>query len=207
MVPKVLVACEQSQVVCTAFRRLGFEAYSNDIMPCYGGHPEWHILGDAQLVVQGRNVFGLESGGTVEVPGLWSLIIAHPPCTMLTHASALALSQGRHTMEDVRKGAQFFMAMLMAPSLHVAVENPAPLRIANLPRYNQILQPYEFGHKFSKRVCLWLRNLPPLLPMRGYCVEHEQWLKHCASSSRRRSKTFEGIAEAMAYQWGDLLKY
>lgn len=205
MAHKVLIACEQSQVVCAAFRRLGFEAYSNDIMPCYGGHPEWHILGDAQLVVQGRNVFDLESGGAVEMPGLWSLIIAHPPCTMLTHSSAVALSQGKHTLEDIQKGAQFFMAMLMAPAQHVAVENPAPMKIAGLPRYNQVVQPYEFGHKFSKRVCLWLRNLPPLLPMRGYYVEHEQWLKHCASNSRRRSKTFDGIAEAMAHQWGGLL--
>lgn len=207
MAPKVLIACEQSQVVCTAFRHLGFEAYSNDIMPCYGGHPEWHIIGDAQLVVQGRSAFDLESGGTVEVPGLWSLIIAHPPCTMLSHVSAVALSQGKHTLEDVQKGAQFFMAMLTAPALHVAVENPAPMRVAGLPRYNQIVQPYEFGHEFSKRVCLWLRNLPPLLPMRGYYVEHKQWHKHCASGARRRSKTFEGVAEAMANQWGDLLKY
>lgn len=207
MTPKVLIACEQSQVVCAAFRRLGFEAYSNDIVPCYGGHPEWHILGDAQLVVQGRNVFNLEGGGTVKVPGLWSLIIAHPPCTMLTHASAVRFIDGSHTMEDVRKGAQLFMAMLMAPAQHVAVENPAPLKVAGLPRYDQVIQPYEFGHKFSKRVCLWLRNLPPLLPMRGYYVEHEQWLKHCAGNSRRRSKTFEGIAEAMAHQWGGLLKY
>ena len=199
----VLVACEQSQVVCSAFRWHGYSAYSCDLLPCYGGHPEWHIMHDAAQVVNG-GVFPLESGSLL-LADHWDLLIAHPPCTMLTHSSAVAFSKGLHTIEDVQKAAQFFMKMYNAPVPMVAVENPAPLKIAGLPKYNQILQPFEFGHGFSKRVCLWLKNLPQLLPMRGYCYEHRQWLQHCASNPRRRSRTFEGIAEAMAVQWGDLL--
>lgn len=196
----ILIACEQSQTVCMAFRRLGFSAFSNDIQKCYGGHPEWHILGDALIAIQAAQLVTLETGNKLRTPH-WDLIIAHPPCTMLTHSSAVALSQGKHTMEDVNLGAQFFMAMLKAPCPRVAVENPAPMKIANLPRYNQIINPYEFGHPYSKRVCLWLKNLPPILPT-CYNPRHEPWLLHCAGNSRRRSKTFEGIAQAMAEQWG-----
>lgn len=201
----VLVACERSQVVCSAFRDMGHDAFSNDILPCLGGHPEWHILGDAAQVVEGMQVFKTESGSIVSIKRRWDLIIAHPPCTMLTHVSAVALSQGKHTMEDVRTASIFFMKMLNAPAERVAVENPAPMKLAGLPRYSQILQPYQFGHPYSKRVCLWLKNLPPLLPTRGYYVEHEQWLQHCSHNQHRRAKTFEGIAEAMANQWGDMV--
>ena len=199
----ILIACEQSQVVCAAFRHAGYTAFSNDLLPCYGGHPEWHLIGDAAQVVKG-GCWQTESGASIFVEK-WDLIIAHPPCTMLTHVSAVALSKGLHTLEQVKEGARFFMEMLNAPCEHVAVENPAPMKIANLPPYNQIVQPYMFGHKYSKRVCLWLRNLPPLIPMLGYYTEHLQWNKHCAGNARRRSRTFEGIAEAMAYQWGGLL--
>lgn len=201
---KVLIACEQSQVVCAAFRTIGIEAYSNDILPCYGGHPEWHIIGDAAQVVKGKNKFNLQNDYNVVVEGEWDLIIAHPPCTMLTHSSAVALANGKHTIEDVERAACFFMEMLNAPCRHVAVENPAPMKIAGLPPYAQVIQPYQFGHPYSKRVCLWLKNLPPLLPMGAYYTTHRQWIKHCAGSPRRRSKTFEGIAAAMAAQWGTL---
>lgn len=201
----VLVACEQSQVVCTAFRNLGIEAYSNDIAPCYGGHPEWHIMADARLVILGHNRFMTEDGNMVDVPEFWSLIIAHPPCTMLTHSSAWTVSQGLHTEQDIYNAQVFFRQMLYAPCPMVAVENPAPMKFIGLPRYNQIINPHQFGHPFSKRVCLWLRGLPPLLPMLGYYTSYVSWLAHCSSTSRRRSRTFEGIAEAMANQWGSLL--
>lgn len=203
--PQVLIACEQSQVVCMAFRKAGYAAYSCDILPCYGGHPEWHIVGDAAQVINGHGEYTLENGTKINVPRSWTLIIAHPPCTMLTHSSAVALSKGLHTKEDIEKARSFFMTMLEAPAQYVAVENPAPMKFIGLPRYNQIVQPYDFGHPFSKRVCLWLRNLPPILPMRAAYTTHRQWLKHCAGNPRRRSKTFEGIAEAMAMQWGSLL--
>lgn len=199
---KVLIACEQSQVVCAAFRRIGIECYSNDIMPCRGGHPEWHILGDAASIVQGCENFITESGSRIDYSGPWDLLIAHPPCTMLSHVSAVAYSKGLHTDEDIRQGAAFFMKMLNAPVERIAVENPAPMKRAGLPKYSQIIQPYQFGHPYSKRVCLWLKGLPPLLPTRGYYLKHEPWLKHCSSSSIRRARTFEGIAEAMAVQWG-----
>lgn len=186
MKKKVLIACECSQVVTEAFREEGHEAWSCDIVPCYGGHPEWHIQDDARKVV----AWG------------WDLIIAHPPCTMLTHVSAVAYSKGLHTDADIAAARDFFLAMLNAPCAQVAVENPAPMRRACLPPYNQIVQPYDFGHPYSKRICLWLRGLPPLLPMGGYYVQYRQWNKHCAGNARRRSHFWTGIAEAMAKQWG-----
>lgn len=198
---QLLVACECSQVVCSAFRERGIEAYSCDLDPSYGGHPEWHIVFDALQVVKGKGFWPLENGQVLVRDREWDMIIAHPPCTMLTHSSAVALSQGKHSLEDVKRGAWFFMQMLEAPAQLIAVENPAPMKIAGLPRYNQTIQPYDFGHRFSKRVCLWLKNLPPLLPTHARFVNHVQWLGHCSSSSKRRSKTFEGIAEAMAQQW------
>lgn len=199
----VLVACEQSQTICLAFRKLGFTAYSCDILRCYGHHPEFHIIGDALIAVHPGNLVQLESGKMLRTPE-WDLIIAHPPCTMLSHVSAVALAKGLHSLEDVQKAACFFNTLYNTPCARIAIENPAPLKIANLPKYTQIIQPYEFGHKYSKRVCLWLRNLPPLLPT-CYVTMHESWLKHCAGTPRRRSKTFEGIAEAMASQWGGQL--
>lgn len=199
---KVLIACEQSQTVCAAFRRLGIEAYSNDILRCYGGHPEWHIMSDATQVVQGNGRFMLESGECLDIFGRWDLIIAHPPCTMLTHSSAVAYAKGLHTGAQVEQAKEFFMTMLNAPADHVAVENPAPMRWIGLPIYDQIIQPYQFGERYSKRVCLWLRDLPHLIPVRGYRTQHDQWLKHCSSRSARRAKTFELVAEAMAENWG-----
>ena len=199
---KVLIACEQSQTVCAAFRRLGIETYSNDILPCYGGHPEWHIIGDATHVVQGNGKFMLESGECIDILGRWDLIIAHPPCTMLTHSSAVAYSKGLHTDAQVARAKDFFLAMLNAPAEYVAVENPAPMKWIGLPRYNQIIQPYQFGERYSKRVCLWLRNLPPLIPVRGYSTQHVQWTKHCSGRPARRAKTFPLVAEAMAENWG-----
>lgn len=201
---KVLVACECTQVVCAAFRDIGIEAYSNDLLPCLGFHPEWHIIGDARKIVKGGHSFTTEFGNIVTIKDEWDLIIAHPPCTMLTHSSAVALSKGLHTIKDIEEARSFFMDILNAPAKRVAVENPAPMKICNLPPYTQIIQPYQFGHPYSKRVCLWLRNLPPLLPMRGYYVKHQQWLRHCSKAQHRRARTFDGIAEAMAEQWGRL---
>lgn len=204
--PYVLVACECSQIVCAAFRQAGYAAYSNDIVNCYGGHPEWHIMCDARQVVKGRGCFRLENGEFLDMLGFWDLIIAHPPCTMLTHSSASALASGKHTMEDVETGAAFFMDMLNAPAYYIAVENPAPMRVAGLPEYNQIVHPYMFGQPFSKRVCLWLKNLPQLLETGPWCYDHKSWLKHCANNPRRRSYFWTGIAQAMAAQWGDYVE-
>lgn len=204
MSAKVLIACERTQVVCSAFRRMGIEAYSNDIEKCLGSHPEWHIIGDAAQVSRGHGVFRLQDGALLECAAYWDMMIAHPPCTMLTHCSAVALANGKHTMDDVEEGALLFWQLWTAPVSMVAIENPAPMRCAALPRYSQIIQPYQFGHPYSKRVCLWLRDLPWLLRTSAD-IPHEQWLKHCSGRSIRRATTFQGIAEAMAAQWGGLL--
>lgn len=198
----LLVACEQSQTICLAFRNAGYIAFSNDLLRCYGGRPDYHIMGDALVVSKGNGVFDLEDGTQLCVHGHWGSIIAHPPCTYLTHCSAVSLATGKHTIDQVRDAACFFLQLLDTPCDRIAVENPAPMRVAGLPRYSQIIQPYDFGHVYSKRVCLWLRGLPPLLPTHARVLNHKQWLLHCAGTSRRRSKTFEGIAQAMVEQWG-----
>lgn len=201
---KVLVACERTQVVCSAFRRLGIEAYSNDIEQCLGSHPEWHIVGDAVRISRGHGKFSLQNGAQLLCPGYWDMMIAHPPCTMLSHVSAVALSQGKHTKDDIENALILFWQLWTAPVSMVAIENPAPMRCVALPRYTQIIQPYQFGHPYSKRVCLWLRGLPELLRVSAD-IPHVPWLEHCSSRSIRRATTFQGIAEAMAEQWGGLL--
>lgn len=202
----VIIACEESQTVCTAFRRLGYNAFSCDIVPTRGSYPCYHIIQDAAQVVNGNNTYVCQDGSIFSLDGNWDLVIAHPPCTMLTHCSAPALKAGLHTLDDVKDAADFFLMMLNNPAFHVAVENPAPMHIAGLPKYDQIVQPYEFGHPYSKRVCLWLRNLPPLFPEGGYYNTHKQWLKHCSARPGRRAQTFSGIAYAMANQWGNFVQ-
>ena len=144
---KVLVACEESQRVCNAFRKLGHEAYSCDIIECSGGYPEWHILGDALNVINGNCDFTTQDGEKHTIIGKWDLLIAHPPCTYLTNASK-----------------EFFMKFINADCDRICVENPVPLKIVNLPPYTQIIQPWQFGHPYSKRTCLWLKGLPKLEP-------------------------------------------
>lgn len=204
--PVLLVACEYSQIVTAAFRAIGIRAYSNDIIPTEGNHPEWHIIGDARQVVQGNGHFRLQTGEWLYMPGFFDMIIAHPPCTMITHSSSVALAQGKHSLDDVKEGAAFFLQMLNAPAYYVAIENPAPMKIAGLPQYNQIVQPYMFGHPYSKRICLWLKNLPPILPTGPWCNNYSSWIKHCSGTSKRRARFWEGVADAMAMQWGDILK-
>lgn len=149
---RVLVACEESQRVCIAFRELGHEAYSCDLLPCSGGHPEWHIQGDALEIIKIK----------------WDLIIAHPPCTYLSNAGARWLfAGGKLNQERYRKGLAakaFFMSFLHANCDRIAVENPTPSSIYELPPCTQIIQPYEYGHPWSKETRLWLRGLPPLVP-------------------------------------------
>lgn len=181
---KVLVACECSQVVTMAFRAAGASAWSCDIEPCYGQHPEWHFQCDVtQLLHQD-----------------WDLIIAHPPCTYLARVSAVELSRNPGRWVEVYRARNFFMLFTQL-DCPVCIENPIPLRAAGLPPYSQIVCPSQFGHNFTKSTCLWLYGLPPLLPMRGYNPGAVQWHEHCNSTSKRRSRFWEGIAEAMAAQW------
>ena len=207
---KVLIACEESQEVCKAFRAKGHEAYSCDIQEPSGGHPEWHILGDALKAIDGGQVTTMD-GETHDI-GKWDLLIAHPPCTYLSNAGARFLyPKGVLNMERYEKGVEakeFFMKFLNCNCEKVCVENPLPSKIFGLPDYSQIIQPYEFGHPYKKKTLLWLKNLPYLKPT--CVVECQQstkvpgnWFNAGGKDRQRnRSKTFHGIAKAMAEQWG-----
>lgn len=192
---KVLIACEESQEVCKAFRKLGHKAYSCDTEPCSGGHPEWHIQGDV--------LEQLDKG--------WDLMIAHPPCTHL------AVSGARHFKEKIADGRQqeaidFFMALVNADIPLIAVENPVCIMSSKYMKPTQIIQPYMFGHEFQKTTCLWLKGLPKLQPTnivsKGEFVTFKsgkkmsKWMANSFGDSTKRSKTFPGIAKAMAEQWG-----
>lgn len=181
---KVLVACECSQVVTTAFRNAGASAWSCDIAQCYGQHPEWHFRCDITQILHQK----------------WDLVIAHPPCTYLTKVSAVALSRDAGRIEKMHAGRDFFM-MFTRLDCPVCIENPIPLHAAGLPPYTQLICPSQFGHEFTKKTCLWLYDLPPLLPMTGYYTNAPSWHGHCNGTSKRRSRFWEGIAEAMAAQW------
>ena len=217
----VLVACEESQTVCKAFRERGHNAFSCDIQECSGGHPEWHICEDVLPLLNGNCFFKTVDGCEHTINGKWDLIIAHPPCTYLSNAGARWLyAGGELNKERYRKGIdgkKFFMAMLNADCQRIAVENPIPSSIYDLPQYTQIIQPYQFGEPWSKKTCLWLKGLKPLKPTnivndyKPYCSSgsysgtHDPKYKGASrkgGSSKIRSKTFEGIAKAMAEQWG-----
>lgn len=191
MEKRVLVACEYSQVVTSAFRAAGALAFSCDLEPCSGGHPEWHMQRDV------REVIGWD----------WDLIVAHPPCTYLCRVSGQWLGRDPFRYEKMWDAAGFFNLFVSEglAGRRVCIENPYPLRAAQLPRWSQVVCPSQFGHEFSKHTCLWLYNLPPILPMRASCMNPSQWIKHCAGTGKRRAHFWSGIAEAMAAQWLPLL--
>lgn len=220
---KVLIACEESQRVCMAFREKGHEAYSCDIIECSGGHPEWHIQGDVLEIlnpktqsIPGDKWFGFKFrtlDGTLHcIDGKWDLIIAHPPCTYLSNAGARFLyPKGILNEERLKKGLEakkLFMALYNAECKKICVENPIPSKVYELPPYSQTVQPYEHGHPVQKKTCLWLKGLPILQPTN--IVEERQSTKIAGNwfnkggkdRQKNRAKTFEGIAKAMAEQWG-----
>ena len=211
---KVLVACEESQRVCTAFRERGHEAYSCDIIDQSGGHPEWHIMQDVLPLLNGNCEFETTAGVKHEVDGKWDLIIAHPPCTYLSNAGARFLyPKGVLNKERLQKGLiakNFFISFYNADCDKICIENPIPSKIYSLPQYTQIIQPYEFGHPYSKKTCLWLKGLQILKPTNIVPEEKIQstkiagnWFnKGGKNRQRNRAKTFPGIAKAMAEQWG-----
>lgn len=200
---RVLVACEESQAVTIELRRLGHEAYSCDIIECSGGHPEWHLQVDALELLKMK----------------WDMIIAFPPCTYLTNAGARHLYKGGVlNQERYKKGIEakeFFLKFWDAPCERIAIENPTPSRIYELPEKTQVIQPWQFGHPFTKRTQLWLKGLEPLKPTeivtpeRTWCPSGSYSGKHnekhrgmfTTDRARNRSKTFPGIAKAMAEQW------
>lgn len=212
---KVLVACEESQAVCKAFRERGHEAYSADLQDCSGGHPEWHIKGDVLLLINGNCSFFTVGGQAVTVDGAWDLIIAHPPCTDLAVSGARWFPEKQKDFRQ-QKSCVFFMQMMLANAEKIAVENPIGIMSTCYRAPDQIIQPYEFGHPYKKSTCLWLKNLPKLQPTE--IVEPEFVEYKCKNGKiarfsadygggneghgKRRSKTYEGIAKAMAEQWG-----
>ena len=223
--PKVLIACEESQRECIEFRRVGCEAYSCDIQEPSGRHPEWHILGDALLSLLGGQVTTMD-GQTHDV-GEWDLVIAHPPCTYLSNAGAARLYKivdgetyiKRERFEKGMKAKAFFMAFYNSNAKRIAIENPVPSAVYDLPKYDFILQPYYFGDPYSKKTCYWVKNLPPLFAT-NMVVPICSWVSGGSKKadgsprnnkgtkirdSKRRSMSFEGISKAMADQWGRLL--
>ena len=202
---------------------MGIEAYSCDLQECSGGFPQWHIKGDCVPVIE-TGKFETEDGKKHSVEK-WTLIVAHPPCTYLSNAGACHLWRG-HKLNEERyakglDGKAFFMYFYnLTKCKHVAIENPVPSRVYELPMRSQTIQPYEYGEPFSKKTCLWLRGLPllkgtkyisdhiPFMPSGSYSKTHDPKYKGCCrkgGSSRARSKTFEGIAQAMASQWLEYL--
>ena len=209
---KVLVACEESQEVCKAFRERGHEAYSCDIQDCSGGHPEWHIKGDCLPLLNGNCHFVTAGGADVMIDGQWDLIIAHPPCTKTSNAGAKHLWKG-HKLNIPRYyeglcGKALFMAILKADCRKIVVENPVPSAIFDFPKPTQIIQPYEYGHPVSKKTLLWEKGVDPLKPTNivdptANCHEAGTWfMKGGKERQKNRAKTFPGIAKAMAEQWG-----
>jgi len=205
---KILIACEESQEVCKAFRELGYNAFSCDLQDCSGGHPEWHIKGDA-----------LEEAYS----GKYDLMIAHPPCTYMSKAGArwmypTAGNLDAKRFEQAMEAKDMFLKLLNAPIKYIAVENPTPLKVVELPKHSQAIQPYEYGHEYSKRTLLWLKNLPllkptdikenykPYLPSNtGGAKRGQKHSRGIAKNAKESSKTFTGVAKAMAEQWGKYL--
>jgi len=199
---KVLVACEESQAVTKEFRLLGHEAYSCDVIDCSGGHPEWHIKGDV--------LKELNKG--------WDLMVAHPPCTYLSISGSRWLynkdgSKNIERWSNREKALDFVRQLLNAPIKHIALENPVSVISSQIRKPDNVIEPYQFGHGETKRTCLWLKNLPKLKPtniVEGRETKIWNGMKDDAGKKLSwnskeikiaRSKTYKGIAEAIAMQW------
>ena len=208
----VLIACEESQEVCKAFRASGHRVFSCDIQECSGGHPEWHIQGDCLPLLNGNVTFLTQVGVQETIDSKWDLIIAHPPCTKTSNAGAKHLWRG-HKLNIPRYyegmcGKALFMAIWMADCDKVVIENPIPSAIFEFPPHTQAIQPYEHGHPVSKKTLLWERGVQPLVPTnivepQANCHEAGTWfMKGGKERQKNRSKTFPGIAKAFSEQWG-----
>lgn len=207
---KILIACEFSQIVTNAFRLKGHEAYSCDILPCEGGHPEWHIQG---------NVLEVINNG-------WDMMIAHPPCTYLSYAATSVWNNPGRCKKRL-EALEFFRLLWEAPIEKICIENPRGCASPTIAKYTQLIQPYFFGDTESKSTCLWLKNLPLLNHIKedglfeksthvkptiyayykhgknkGKPIYGNNYLKFSEDRGHIRSKTFQGIADAMAKQWG-----
>jgi len=193
---KVLIACEESQVVCKAFRERGHEAYSCDLLPTSGNYPEWHIQDDV--------LNHLDNG--------WDLVIVFPPCTRLCNSGVRWLAE-RDLWDEMNEGIKFFLHFQNFGNMgyKVAIENPIPHKYAKriIGSYTQIIQPWQFGHPETKATCLWLYNLPKLIPDKIVSGRNGKIWKMPPSPERSklRSRTFPGIAKAMADQWSEDLGF
>lgn len=213
----VLIACEESQAETIAFRKLGHNAFSCDILPCAGlKHPEWHIKGDVSPFLKGDTSF-TTSDGMFHVLSHWDLIIAHPPCTYLSKVGLRWLYHQPNAWRYTNKGWQFvnldrwekmlaaksfFLSCLNAVADYVAVENPIPMAVADLPKANAYANPAQFGEKYSKKTLYWLKNLPPLMPQIYYpCPRSLVYIKN----GKYRSRTLKGLAAAVAKQWSEFI--
>lgn len=219
----VLIACEESQEVCKAFRKRGHRAFSCDIQDCSGGHPEWHIKGDVLPLLDGDISFTTVDTHTHTQNGQWDLLIAHPPCTHLAVSGARWFAEGKKDWKLQEESVEFFMNFINANCERIAVENPVCVMSTKYRKPDQIIQPWMFGHPVAKSTCLWLKNLPKLKPTK--IVEYERkysdgntggfsgpaWYAtdengrilawNDPMTAKIRSKTYTGIAEAMAEQW------
>lgn len=206
---KILIACEESQRVTIEMRRLGHEAYSCDIQEPSGGHPEWHIHGDALNALEGRTVQTMD--GEIHVIGKWDMLIAHPPCTHLAVSGARWFSEGKKPLSLRKEAADFFLKFAEADIPKIAVENPVSVMSTIYRKPDQIIHPWQYGHLEEKTTCLWLKGLPKLMPTNNVREEMMKLTKkerekiHYMSPgperAKERSKTFPGIARAMAEQW------
>lgn len=216
----ILLACEESQRVCIAFREKGHNAFSCDIVECSGGHPEWHICGDMLPLLNGRCSFTTMDGKTHTIADKWDMIIAFPPCTKTSNAGARHLYKGG--MLNIPRyyeglcGKALFLAVWAADCEKVVIENPTPSKVFDYPEPTQKIQPWQFGHPFTKLTLLWERGVDPLQPTnivtpeRTWCPSGSYSGKHgekhrgmfTTDRAKNRSKTFPGVAKAMAEQWG-----
>ena len=228
---RVLVACEESQAVCKAFRERGHEAYSCDIIECSGGHPEWHIMGDVipllDRVGNGNNwwpdIYFITMDGAEHFVERWDVIICFPPCTYLTVTGNRWFNVERYGEKAIQRqknreeAIKFFMTFAIADCTRIAIENPVGIMSSEWRKPDQIINPYEFGDPFEKKTCLWLKGLPKLKPTNIVDVPPrkrfdsgksmpqwyaEAWHMPKEERAKLRSKTFPGIAKAMAEQWG-----
>ena len=200
----VLIACEESQAECQAFRRLGHSAFSCDVQKCRI-NPDWHIHGDVTPYLVGRTHFVTQSGISVKVPQ-WDLIIAHPPCTYLCRVSSVQMVQhgvlNQQRYAKMLEARQFFFQCLNAQAPYVAVENPIPMKRANLPRPQCYCSPHWYGVKYSKKTLWWTKNLPALMPSIIY--PNPKCFVRC-SRGKYRSRIFPQMAEAIANQWASFI--
>ena len=222
MAMNILVACEESQRVTTEFRRLGHNAFSCDIIDQSGGHPEWHIMQDVLPLLNGACNFETTDGTKHEVVGKWDMIIAFPPCTYLTVTGNRWFNVERYGEKAIRRykdreqAIKFFMSFANANCDRIAIENPVGVMSTEWRKPNQIINPWLFGDAFEKRTCLWLKGLPELTPTNIVDIPPrkkfdsgntmpswyaEAWHLPKEERAKLRSKTFPGIAKAMAEQW------